>query len=135
MPPPDLARNNSPPPITDTSIEAGLDWLLREGLPRWAAAALSEDANRAAAEHLTLANYAKQISDASGDPFAADLVALTGSGNATGIAVRLQAFGRGLVKWDRDDLPGMETELRAACTSPPTVLSGCAFGSSHSPSL
>ena len=31
-PQPDLARNNSPPPITDTSVEAGLDWLLRHGL-------------------------------------------------------------------------------------------------------
>jgi CHAT domain-containing protein len=72
--PGDLGRNNSPPPIDETSVEAALDWLLRQGLPQWAEAVLANDIDRAAREHLRLTEYATRITDLSGDRFALALL-------------------------------------------------------------
>ncbi len=104
--------NNSPPPITDTTVEAGLDWMLRHGLPGWADAILASDTTHAAEAQSTLTTYAASIEQQSGDSFARAL--LLGP-STPAFAGAVQQFARGLAALDADRLSTAEPELRAAC--------------------
>ena len=113
----DLARNNSPPAVSDTTVEAGLDWILRRGLPDWAGAVLASDHASATRHHATLREYAQQIVSTSGDPFAALLTTLPSSGEptATARATAIREFTRALALIDDDNLQEAEKPLVAAC--------------------
>ncbi len=117
--PADPARIDTPPPITDTTVEAGLDWVVRLGLPAWADAVLAGDAARASREHSTLITYAQEITNASGDGFASSLVELPSIGDpeATAYAIAVRGFGRALAKMSADDQEAGEKELRSACAA------------------
>jgi CHAT domain-containing protein/tetratricopeptide (TPR) repeat protein len=117
--PPSQGSDNSPPPITDTTVEAGLDWLLRHGLPAWAEAILANDVDRAAREHLVLTDYAQQISSASGDRFPVSLMTPTiETRDAKRRAETVRAFAEGLLRFDADDMTGVEVALTPICSSP-----------------
>lgn len=119
-----LARNNSPPPIDDTTVELGLDWLLRQGLPAWADAVLTHDAVRASLQQTTLTRYAHQIAEASRDPFAMTLVTLPplDDPQAASQAEVATAFGHALALIASDDLPAAQKALDAACGKAQTAV-------------
>jgi CHAT domain-containing protein len=98
--PQDGARNNSPPPITDTSVEPALDWLLRQGLPAWADAILAGDSQQAALHSSQLSSYAQQIAERNGDPLPIGLAVMTraDSAHATALAIREFAVARDLLR-------------------------------------
>ena len=118
-PQPDLARNNSPPPITDTSVETGLDWLLRHGLPAWADAILAGDVDRAAREHSSLSDYAQQISTTSGDglSLAAALVDVMSDEPAvrTTRATTIRGFALALAHVEAEDIVAAEAAFASVC--------------------
>jgi tetratricopeptide (TPR) repeat protein len=121
--PQDGARNNSPPPITDTSVEAALDWLLRQGLPAWADAVLAGDSERAASERSRLTSYAQQITATNGDRFATALAEIAQpdvSARRRAMAVRGLANARAMV--EGDDTANLEPTLLAACVEPHSAL-------------
>lgn len=121
--PHDGARNNSPPPITDTTVEAALDWLLRQGLPAWADAVLAGDSQHAALHSSQLRSYAQQISAANGDPFPVALAALAQPhANARKRAAAVREFARARSMIEGDDTGALETTLAAACADPEGVL-------------
>ena len=115
--PSDPARNNSPPPITDTTVEAGLDWVLRQGLPAWADAILAGDAALATNNGSSLSSFTNLISQAAGDPFPSSLAALPSPADpsAPAIARSLRDFAAGLQLIATDDLPRAEVAFRSAC--------------------
>jgi CHAT domain-containing protein len=125
--PPPQGSDNSPPVITDTTVEAGLDWLLRHGLPAWAEAILANDNDRAVRERVAVSEYARQLSEVSGDSYAASLIRVTEQdGTARAGATAVQSLGRGLLKLDGDDVAAAEEDLRAACVDPlPALTSLC----------
>ena len=113
----DLARNNSPPAVSDTTVEAALDWILRQGLPDWAGAILAGDHASATRHHSSLRDYAQQIASASGDPFAVSLTTLPAPDDAaaTPSATAIRDFTRALALIDDDNLPEAEKPLLAVC--------------------
>ena len=113
----DLARNNSPPAVSDTTVEAALDWILRQGLPDWAGAILAGDHASATRHHSSLRDYAQQIASTSGDPFAVSLTTLPAPDDAaaTPSATAIRDFTRALALIDDDNLPEAEKPLLAVC--------------------
>jgi CHAT domain-containing protein/tetratricopeptide (TPR) repeat protein len=120
----DLARNNSPPPITDRTVEPALDWIVRTGLPAWADAVLAGDSAAAARQHTILQEHAQQVAARSGDPFARALTALppADSASAPPTAALARAIARALAAIDEDDLAAAERTLREACTDVTALL-------------
>lgn len=110
-------RNNSPPLLTANTVEAGLDWLVRHGLPAWADAVLASDAIRASQEHSTITTYAEQISKASSDPFAVAIVNVDGPRDGTAMSharfIKRLAPALGLI--DDERLAEGVTALTQAC--------------------
>ena len=114
----DPARNNSPPLIDDTTVEAGLDWMLRQGLPAWADAILARDFSTATRTHTELRDYGQRLTDRAGDPFAVALTTLPQADNpaAVGQATAVRALSRALGLVDEDNLPEAEKALMAGCS-------------------
>ena len=128
--PTDPARNNSPPLVTETTVETALDWMLRQGLPAWADAVAAGDSSRAASAHTSLTQYANQIAEAASDPFPASLAALPAAADpsARAVAASLQSFGRVMRLLDADDVAQLEMELRAGCGQAPRAIAAlCDF--------
>jgi CHAT domain-containing protein/tetratricopeptide (TPR) repeat protein len=116
----DAATGGSRPRITANTVEAGLDWLLRRGLPAWADAILSSDLPRADAERAQLIEYAGEISARANDPFARALVQSATDPALPTITRRAQVakgFADGLLLVDQDDLPGAEKSFAIACAA------------------
>jgi len=115
---PDLGHDSPPPPM-HTTTEAGLDWLLRVGLTRWADAIVAGDVERAAREHVALADYAGQLSAQANDTFPLALAALTITGTQaqTQRASSFLALADALVQWDRENTSGAEASLLSACAT------------------
>jgi CHAT domain-containing protein len=114
--PPPQGSDNSPPPITDTTVEAGLDWLLRHGLRAWADAVLADDDDRAAREQKILSEYAQQLTRANGDALPAALASTAAdSPQRRRRATAMKRLGRGLTLRDADDMAAAEQLLREAC--------------------
>jgi CHAT domain-containing protein len=110
---PDLARNNSPPAVTDTTVEAALDWLLQRGLPDLADAVLANDPTSAAAKRSSLIAYAESITHVSGDPFA---VAVVPSGEITpATATGISRLADGLNALQAEDLAKADALFASAC--------------------
>jgi CHAT domain-containing protein len=114
----EAARNNSPPLIDDMTVEAGLDWLLRQGLPTWAKAVLARDVNTATRTHTDLREYAQRLSDRGGDPFAVALTTLPGPAEpaAAAQASAVLALSQGLAFVEEDNLEEAEKAIAAGCT-------------------
>ena len=128
--PTDPARNNSPPPITDTTVEIALDWMLRQGLPAWADAVAADDSSRAASAHSSLTQYANQIAGAAGDTFPSALAALPSADDASAraAAASVKSFGRAMQLIDADEVSAAEPELRAGCgQATPAIAPLCDF--------
>lgn len=117
----DLARNNSPPPITATSLEPALDWLLRHGLPQWAAAVLANDSALTDSTRRQLSDLAQQITALSGDPFAVAVVDDSTSLPASSVPL-IQQLARGFTAFDSDDLAGATAAFDAVCGTVPQPL-------------
>ncbi len=110
---PDLARNNSPPEVADTTVEAALDWMLQHGLPELADSILANDSSAAAAKRSSLLAYAESIARINGDPFPAALVPnveLTPTA-----AAAIVQMGKGLTAVQADDFPRADREFASAC--------------------
>jgi tetratricopeptide (TPR) repeat protein len=114
----DPARNNSPPLIDDTTVEAGLDWILRQGLPAWADAILARDFSTATRTHTELHDYGQRLTDRAGDPFAVALTTLPQPDDpaAVGQATAVRALSRALGLVDDDNLPEAEKALIPGCS-------------------
>ena len=91
--PTDPARNNSPPPITETTVEAGLDWVLRQGLPAWADAVIAGNTARATSEQSSLLQYTNQIGDAANNPLPRALGMLPAPGDPAAPAIAASLRG------------------------------------------
>jgi CHAT domain-containing protein/tetratricopeptide (TPR) repeat protein len=121
--PRDGARNNSPPPITDTTIEAALDWLMRQGLPAWADAVLAGDSQQAALHSSQISSYAQQIAERNGDPFAPTLsVVVRESNGLRDHAAAIRDFAKARALADSEDSAGFDRAIANACSKPPPVL-------------
>ncbi len=112
--PGEIARNNSPPLITPTSVEVAFDWLVRDGLLRWAEAVAAADAALATTEQALLTKHATQLSAASGDPFPLALAQITTRPDPS-TAATVRDVASALRELALDDVAAAEPELRAAC--------------------
>ena len=113
--PRDGARNNSPPPITDTTVEAALDWLLRQGLPAWADAVLAGDSEQAAIQSSRLISYTTQITEKNSDSFPAALGALIASANSQILATAIREFAAARLLLESDRAAQFQPRMISAC--------------------
>jgi CHAT domain-containing protein len=114
---------NSPPAIDNESVEAGLDWLLRLGLPGWAEAVLSGNAPRASQEQSRLTTYAQQVSDVSGDPFAVTLASELFTSGSVAHAQAVRDYADGLKQLDDPSLaPFAEASFARGAAAAPNAL-------------
>lgn len=111
------ATRSHPPPLGNDTVEAGLDWLLRTGLPGWATAVHAGDAARATSDAAMLADYAATLSSLSDDPFATAIASLPTSGSeaARRHAEGVTALGEALRHMDAEAMPAAAAPLGVAC--------------------
>lgn len=109
----DQAKNNSPPGVSVNTVEAALDWLLRQGLPALADAALTQPPESAHTLRSQLLDYAASIAHDSGDAFAADII--PPDTIAPAAAEALRQFGGALIDIDASRVEPAEQTLDGAC--------------------
>lgn len=109
----DQTKNNSPPEVTETTVEAALEWLLRKDLPTWADAVLAKDLQTAQSQRTRLTERAEAITSASGDPFAVAIVRSLQPNPSLAEGVR--RFSLALRALSGDNYQAAEPELTQAC--------------------
>jgi CHAT domain-containing protein/tetratricopeptide (TPR) repeat protein len=130
QPHPELARNHSPPEVSDRTVEAALDWLVQRGLPDLADAILANDPSTASARRVQLLALAGSISELSGDRFPLDAIPAITRRAPSAISA-IKQMGAGLAAAQSDDMVTAERELTPACPAleePLAALCGLEMG-------